>query len=127
MAQGLEHIHLFAPDYRGTAQWYVDYLGARIVEEYQAFGLSSIWLDLMGVPVRVSTPIDGRKLPDATIGPHYGIDHFGLLVDGLEEVVARLEQRGVEVLVPVQEARPGLKICYIRGPDNTRIELLERF
>ena len=126
MASGFEHIHLLAPDYRATAQWYVDYLGARIVEEYQAFGLSTIALDLMNVRLRVSTPLDGHQLPGTTIDTHYGIDHFGFLVEGLEALVAGLEQRGVEVLVPVQEARPGLNLCYIRGPDDTRIELLER-
>ena len=126
MAFGFEHIHLIAPDYRATAQWYVDYLGARIVEEYQAFGFSSIALDLMNVRMRISTPVDGHSLPGTTIETHYGIDHFGFMVDGLEAMVSRLEHRGVEVLVQVQEARPGLNICYIRGPDDTRIELLEQ-
>ncbi|MFQ6618336.1 MAG: VOC family protein, partial [Fidelibacterota bacterium] len=42
MAERLEHVHLLTPDHRATAQWYQEKLGARVVEEYEAFGLSSI-------------------------------------------------------------------------------------
>ena len=58
--------------------------------------------------------------------PHYGLDHFGLRVDSLEEAVADLKARGVEFAVEPRATPAGLKIAFLRGPEGVRIELVER-
>ena len=55
-------------------------------------------------------------------GPQMGLEHFGLRTDDLNGLVARLQERGVEVLEAIRQGRNGV-LCYIKGPDNVRIEL----
>jgi catechol 2,3-dioxygenase-like lactoylglutathione lyase family enzyme len=57
---------------------------------------------------------------------HLGEEHFGLKVKDLEATAAELKQRGVHFSVEPVEARPGVKMAYVTGPDNMRIELLQR-
>jgi hypothetical protein len=47
-------------------------------------------------------------------------------VDNLQETAAELKRRGAEFVSEPRTVRPGLKIAFIRGPENIRIELLER-
>ncbi len=51
-----------------------------------------------------------------------GLEHFGLRTDDLEGLVSKLQAQGVEVLEPIREGRNGT-ICYIKAPDNVRIEI----
>jgi hypothetical protein len=56
----------------------------------------------------------------------FGTDHIGLLVDDLDATAAELKRRGVQFQMEPSEFRPGLRISFILGPDQVRIELLER-
>jgi lactoylglutathione lyase len=47
-------------------------------------------------------------------------------VQGLDEAAAELKAKGVEFTMEPREARPGVRIAFIRGPQNISIELLER-
>ena len=64
----------------------------------------------------------GEELPAANPDPHMGLEHFGLRTDDLEGLVSKLQAQGVEVLEPIREGRNGT-ICYIKAPDNVRIEI----
>lgn len=44
----------------------------------------------------------------------------------LDEVVAGLKAKGVEFTMEPNVPRPGIKICFIRGPQGISIELLDR-
>ena len=55
-----------------------------------------------------------------------GLDHFGLRVSGIEKVVADLKAKGAEFTMELNSPRPGIQICFIRGPQGISIELLER-
>jgi len=37
-----------------------------------------------------------------------------------------LKRKGAEFLVEPKTARPGLRIAFLRGPDDVRIELIDR-
>ena len=45
--------------------------------------------------------------------------------DDIEGVMARLEAKGVGVLLPITQSATGSKISYIEGPDRVRIELVQ--
>ncbi len=64
-------------------------------------------------------------MPAGTSASHYGLEHFGFDTDDIEGVMARLEARGVGVLLPITEVASGNKISYIEGPDAVRIELVQ--
>ena len=52
--------------------------------------------------------------------------HFGFRVDNLDETVAELKRRGADIAVEPRTIRPGVKIAFVRAPDDVRIELLQR-
>ena len=64
----------------------------------------------------------GEELPAANPDPHMELEHFGLRTDDLEGLVSKLQAQSVEVLEPIREGRNGT-ICYIKAPDNVRIEI----
>src|SRR4051794_35133984 len=67
---------------------------------------------------------DGVNPPPST--PYQGLDHFGLVVSGIDGIAAELKQKGVEFTKEPTTVRPGVRVCFIRGPEGISIELLER-
>ena len=58
--------------------------------------------------------------------PHLGLDHFGFRVDNLDETVAELKGRGAVMAAEPRTIRPGVRVAFVRAPDDVRIELLQR-
>lgn len=116
-----DHVHIRTPDPDATAQWFADMLGAEIVPSPTRIdvrlGGNSIFL----------TPVSaGDGINPAPVTPYQGLDHFGLAVQGLDALVADLKAKGVQFTEDVRQMRPGLRVCFIRGPHGISIELLER-
>lgn len=116
-----DHVHIRTPDPDATARWFADMLGAEIVPSPARIdvrlGGNSIFL----------TPVSaGDGINPAPVTPYQGLDHFGLAVQGLDALVADLKAKGVQFMEDVREVRPGLRVCFIRGPHGISIELLER-
>ena len=122
----INHIHLKAHDPKTTAQWYVDMFGAKVAGEGQGLGGShTVRLDIEGTRINVTSAPAGESLPEGTADSHYGLEHFGFDTDDIEGVMARLEAKGVGVLLPITQTASGSKISYIEGPDRVRIELVQ--
>jgi catechol 2,3-dioxygenase-like lactoylglutathione lyase family enzyme len=67
---------------------------------------------------------EGHNSPPSI--PYRGLEHFGLTVSGIDDVAAELKAKGVEFTKEPTTVRPGVRICFIRGPQGISIELLER-
>jgi lactoylglutathione lyase len=66
------------------------------------------------------TPEGGYEL-----GTGYG--HIALTVDDLDGTLARLGEYGIEPERPPYTVRAGgSRICFVRDPDNYRVELIDR-
>ena len=66
------------------------------------------------------TPEGGYEL-----GTGYG--HIALTVDDLDDALARLKEQGIEPERPPYTVREGgSRICFVRDPDDYRIELIEK-
>jgi len=109
-----------------TAQYYHKMFGAKIVESIQSDGKPRIDLDLDGLCVCIAKALPDQGLLQAPSSPYVGLDHFGLRVDNLDEATAELKERGAEFFSEPRLLRPGLKIAFVKAPDDVRIELLER-
>jgi catechol 2,3-dioxygenase-like lactoylglutathione lyase family enzyme len=55
-----------------------------------------------------------------------GIRHLAFVVDNIDAVVARLRARGAELVGEVESYKDSYRLCYIRGPEGTIIELAEQ-
>ena len=118
-----DHVHLRSPDPEATAAWFEDKLGAQIIRSQQG-GKPRIDMKVGGADIFIIQADAAAAAPPSA--PYQGIDHFGLSVTGLDEAVAGLKAKGVQFTMEPTSPRPGIRICFIRGPENISIELLER-
>lgn len=80
--------------------------------------------------------IPGKPMPELELTYNFGIDsyelgtaygHVALTVDDLDTTLARLGEKGVHPEKPPYRVREGgSRLCFVRDPDNYRIELIER-
>jgi len=68
----------------------------------------------------------GDDVNTAPVTPYQGLDHFGLTVKDIDAVAAEIKAKGVEFTKEPTTIRPGVRICFIRGPQGISVELLER-
>ncbi|MBX6427048.1 MAG: VOC family protein [Variibacter sp.] len=120
-----DHIHLRSPNPEATAAWYERMFGAEVIRTMQD-GKPRIGLKLGGADIFIApvAPGSGVNPPPAT--PHQGLDHFGFAVTNIDAVAAELKAKGAEFTMDVTTIRPGVRICFLRGPEGVSIELLER-
>lgn len=116
-----DHVQLRSSTPKDTVAWLVAHFEA---VDTSSPGKYSARLD--GVNIFVGQVSDGDGVLPPPAHPHRGLDHFGMTVDDLDEVVGRLRQDGVELARPIETIRKGVRGCYVRGPDGIWIELLER-
>ena len=120
-----DHVHLRSPDPEATAQWFERMLGAEVIRSTQQ-GKPRIDLKLGGARVFIAPVAPGDGVNPVPVTPYQGLDHIGLSVNGLDAIAAELKAKGVEFTKPPQTPRPGIRICFLRGPQGISIELLER-
>ena len=116
-----DHIQLRSPDPEATAHWLKEMLGGEITG---GPGRTSVRLGGANVFIAPVTEGDGVNPPPVT--PYQGLDHFGLTVSGIDAVAAELKGKGVVFTQEPATIRPGVRACFIRGPQGISIELLER-
>jgi catechol 2,3-dioxygenase-like lactoylglutathione lyase family enzyme len=64
---------------------------------------------------------------DANAAPNtLGIRRLAFSVDDLDAAVARLEDRGVELLGEVVRYEDSYRLCYVRGPEGIIVMFAER-
>jgi catechol 2,3-dioxygenase-like lactoylglutathione lyase family enzyme len=119
-----DHIHLRSFDPESTARYYVDVFGATITNRIDVRGFLRIILDLAGLNLFIEEVPQGTPAPPAP--PFLGLEHIGFATTNLESVCADLKARGADIAVAPHSPRPGVKVAFVLGPDNVRIELLER-
>lgn len=125
LAMTWDHIHLRSPDPEATAQWFERMLGAEVIRSVEQ-GKPRVDLKLGGQKIFIApvTPNDGVN--PAPVTPYQGLDHFGFAVKDLDAVAAELKAKGAEFTMEPKNPRPGIRICFLRGPQGVSIELLER-
>src|SRR5262249_51179744 len=117
-----DHVHLKTPDPEAMAQWFAKMLDAEVIRS-TVDGKPRIDLKVGGINVYVAES-DGHNPPPEI--PYRGLEHFGLRVNGIDAIAAELKAKGCEFTKQPTTVRPGLRICFIRGPQGVSVELLDR-
>ena len=120
-----DHVHLRSPDPEATATWFEHMLGAQVIRS-TVEGKPRVDLKLGGADVFIMPVAPGDKVNPPPVTPYQGLDHFGLAVSGIDAVAADLKAKGAEFTMEPRTIQPGLRICFLRGPQGISIELLER-
>ena len=118
-----EHVHtaLRVRDLEGARRFYGEVVG---LAETRVGGdparPSSVWLE--GIQL---VRAEGQDTAEKGV-----LDHIGLSVANLDEIVASLETSGVALEAPVREtALPSgqrMRLVFFRDPEGNRVELTER-
>ena len=110
----------------------------RSVEFYEALGFEEVGR----IPIRdeainvfMNMPGDG-DMPRLELTYNFGVDsyelgtgygHIALAVNDLDGTLERLAKVGIEPEKPPYSVREGgSRLCFVRDPDDYRIELLEK-
>jgi len=122
-----DHAHLISPNPEAAAAFFVDKFGAAIKSSGTApNGTSMVAVDFFGSNIFIMGRPDKPAAGAADPRSSYGLEHFGVVTDDLDAAVADLKARGVQFVQDITNYRPGIRISFLKGPDNTIIELLER-
>jgi lactoylglutathione lyase len=128
MGYRINHIRLNAPDPRQTAEWYERAFDFKIVsDEVRVFGDRFLRCQSAdgGIAVNISGARTGERLGPGDASPHHGLEHFGFDSADLEADIRRLEGLGAVLLEGPIQVPGGPRIAFLRGPDDTRLELIQ--
>jgi lactoylglutathione lyase len=120
MAFKINHLHLKTPDPKKTADFYVEYAGAKIVKENtRPDGSKNYRLNLHGVELNVTEFLEEQKLAQ-----FYGLEHVAIDTDNFAGEVDKIKAAGIKILE--ERVLPdGRKVCFFEGPEGVRLEFLE--
>lgn len=104
---------------------------------YEALGLERRReLPIREEAVNYFLGVPGKPVPELELTYNFGIDsyepgtaygHVALTVDDLDDTLTRLAAQGIEPERPPYTIREGgARLCFVRDPDDYRIELIER-
>jgi len=127
----LDHIHVYCLDPDISMRFYTDVFEAQTVgTAHGSDGGIRYFLRLGGLTLVLAPYPQGTEpcIPvvygDGIYQHGYGVGHFGLHVENVDESVESVRQRGAKILAEPKEF-PGARFAYVGAPDGVIIELLE--
>jgi catechol 2,3-dioxygenase-like lactoylglutathione lyase family enzyme len=121
-----DHVHLRSRDPEATALWYERMFGAEVKRSTQSDGKKRVDLNLGGMTVFIAPIVNQTGTAQPPASPYLGLEHIGLRVEGIDEAVADLKAKGAEFTMEPTTIRPGVRIAFLKGPENVAIEILDR-
>jgi lactoylglutathione lyase len=86
---------------------------------------TNVFMGLPGDGARLELTFNRGQTDPYDIGTGYG--HIAIAVDDLDGTLERLAADGIEPEKPPYSVREGgSRLCFVRDPDDYRIELIER-
>jgi len=127
LLQAIHHIAIISSDYQRAKQFYTETLGLTIIGEVYRAERQSYKLDLA---VNGHYQIELFSFPNPPQRPSRpeaaGLRHLAFAVDNLDEAVAELQQKGVD-LEPIRiDELTGKRFTFFADPDGLPLELYER-
>ena len=109
----------------------------RSIAFYEALGLEKRReLPIREEAVNYFLGVPGKEVPELELTHNFGVDsyelgtgygHVALTVDDLDSALEKLAEQGIEPERPPYQVREGgSRICFVRDPDQYRVELIER-
>lgn len=137
----IDHIGVIVNDLEPAKQFFID-LGFTVQGEAEE--QSELLDKVVGIQgarsqiVFLATPDGQTKLeltkflnpaepavPQESVMYAHGYKHLALVVQDIDEIVAGLKQKGMDVFVDVYNYQDIYKLCYFRGPEGLIVELAE--
>ena len=115
------HIHHESKDVHAASEWYKKLFHATADEPFERDGATWIRVHIGNVTVTITD----RDFSNTELGRYQGYDHLGLDTDDFDATLAHIENTGVDIWAgPVDTG--DMRLVFINGPDNVKIELMEK-
>jgi len=94
----MNHLHLKTPDPKQTADFYVEYTGAKVLKENtRPDGSKNYRLDLHGVELNVTEFLTEQKLSQ-----FYGLEHVAIDTNNFDGEVTKIKSAGLKIPADIQ-------------------------
>jgi len=138
----IDHIGINVEDLKAAKSFFTD-LGFTVVGEMvmqgelvdRVTGLKDVKDDIVMLQapdgklnlelVKFHRPLDENGIQQSAANT-LGLRHLCFEVEGLDEILASLQQKGHQLVGEVQTYKNSWKLCYIHGPEGIIIELAEK-
>ena len=118
------HLHLICSDLKAMERFFVEVLGARLVERRKFGTADGAVLDLHGIRINLRISRADEVITGDGSQKRYGYDHLALEVEDIESAHKELQEKGFHFITPPRDTGTG-KAAFFRGPDSIIIELLQ--
>jgi len=124
----IHHVALICSDYKKSRLFYTEILGMKVVRETYRNDRDSWKCDL---EVNGLYQIELFSFPNPAARPSRpeacGLRHIAFEVDNLDDVVAELQLKGIDVeVIREDETRDNKRFTFIADPDGLPIEFCEK-
>ena len=89
-----------------------------IIKSVQSDGRERVDMDLGGVMMFIAKVEPDQTLARKPGHSYVGLDHLGLRVRDIDAVCGELKAKGAEFTVEPKTIRPGVRIAFVRGPQD---------
>ena len=120
-----DHVHLRSPNPEATAAFFERMFGAEIIRSMQQ-GKPRIDMKVGGADVFIAEVTPDAKVNPPPSTPCQGLDHFGLAVTGIDDVVAGSRPRAQSSRWSPTPSAPACASPSCADRRGVSIELLER-
>ena len=124
--KGIHHVAILTDDYERSKTFYVDILGFKIIGETYREERKSYKLDL---EINGQYQIELFSFPEfkerASFPEQKGLRHLAFAVENIENSVAELILKGVDVQGIRIDELTGKKFCFFYDPNGQPLELYE--
>ena len=120
----IDHVHLHSSNPARTIDFFQTFFEAKVKMEFENMGRKITVLALEG-----GSDLSILHIPPAVENPRpemASIDHIGLAVNDIEDLVRRLKEQGYKFPVGLVQSPSGAKVAFCLGPDNVYLELVQR-
>lgn len=123
----VHHIAIIASDYEKSKAFYVDIVGATILDEYYRKERDSYKLDLA---INGEYLLELFSFPNPPLRPTYpeatGLRHIAFEVDDVETVLKELQSKNIKTTRLQNDPYTNKKTIFFFDPDDLPIEVYEK-
>ena len=126
-----DHVHIKCHDIDKVKKFYKEMFNAVVVYEGKIRDAPMVMMKLGDAFINISEAsenevLESRDEPRGKIWIRYGIGHFGVCVKDLDMAVRILKEKGGEFICEPREVREGVRVAFIKGPEDDVIEIVQR-
>ena len=122
MIKGIEHIALYTKNAKALTDWYVKYLGTKIVVDTGKGVFFVAFPD--GSMLEIVENSKEENIPTPLETP--GIRHLAITVDDFEDAEAKIREANTEILQEPLVAPNGAKTMFFRDLDGNILHFIKR-